>query len=159
AGEHAGPDDVARFAAEAEAVAAFQHPGVVQVYEVGWRHGLPYMALEYVPGGSLADRLRTGALACRAAARLAEQLALALNAAHQAGIVHRDLKPANVLLAACGLAPDAKPQTADCAPKITDFGLAKRLANPASPAAGTLTPTWAVLGTPAYMAPEQASGS
>jgi WD40 repeat protein/predicted Ser/Thr protein kinase len=141
AGGHSGAADLERFLAEAEALAAFTHPNVVQVYEVGRDGALPYMAMELVDGGNLADRLRAGALPPREAARIVEQLAQGLNAAHQAGIVHRDLKPANVLL------------TADGTPRITDFGLAKRLEG-----GHGLTRTGEVLGTPSYMAPEQASG-
>jgi serine/threonine-protein kinase len=141
AGGHASSDDLLRFLAEAEAVAAFQHPNIVQVFEVGKHAGLPYMALEYVPGGSLADRLKKGLPPAKETARLLEQLARGMNAAHQAGIVHRDLKPGNVLLAEGGT------------PKITDFGLAKRVQGDSG-----LTQTGAVLGTPAYMAPEQAGG-
>jgi predicted Ser/Thr protein kinase len=141
AGAHAGEQELARFRAEAEAVARLHHPNVVQVYEVGEEGGHPYLALEYVDGGSLADRLRGTPLPAREAARLAEALARAVHAAHEKGIVHRDLKPANVLL------------TADGTPKVVDFGLAKRLDG-----ATLHTQTGAVLGTPDYMAPEQAEG-
>jgi WD40 repeat protein/predicted Ser/Thr protein kinase len=141
AGGHAGAQDLARFRAEASAAARLQHPNVVQVYEVGEEGGRPYLALEYVDGGSLAEKLRGTPLPAREAAQLAETLARAVHAAHRHGIVHRDLKPANVLL------------TADGTPKIVDFGLAKRLD-------GTTlhTQTGAVLGTPDFMAPEQAEG-
>jgi tetratricopeptide (TPR) repeat protein len=158
AGVHAGPGLRARFLAEAEAVARLQHPNIVQIYEVGEAGGCPYLALEYVDGGSLADRLR-GTPPARDAAGLVETLARAVHAAHEAGIVHRDLKPANVLLGrgdkrpAC---PPGRKLTSEDAcgyePKITDFGLAKRLDD-----AGH-TSTGAVLGTPSYMAPEQAAG-
>jgi WD40 repeat protein/tetratricopeptide (TPR) repeat protein/predicted Ser/Thr protein kinase len=141
AGAHAGEQDLARFRAEAEAVARLQHPNVVQVYEVGEEKGCPYLALEYVEGGSLADKLKGTPLSAQEAARLAEALARAVHAAHEKGVVHRDLKPANVLL------------TADGTPKVTDFGLAKRLDG-----ATLHTQTGAVLGTPDYMAPEQAEG-
>jgi eukaryotic-like serine/threonine-protein kinase len=141
AGAHAGEQDLARFRAEAEAVARLQHPNIVQIYEVGEEGGRPYLALEYVDGGSLADRLRGTPLPAREAARLAETLARAVHAAHRHGIVHRDLKPANVLL------------TADGTPKVVDFGLAKRLDG-----ATLHTQTGAVLGTPDFMAPEQAEG-
>src|SRR6516164_4457588 len=96
AGAHAGPDDVARFKAEAEAVARLQHPGIVQVHEVGDHDGLPFFSLEFVPGGSLAQRLHGTPLPPRQAAALVARLAPAVHAAHRAGIVHRDLKPANV---------------------------------------------------------------
>jgi hypothetical protein len=153
AGGHAAEADLARFRAEAEAVARLQHPNIVQVYEVGEAGGNPYFSLEYVAGGNLAQRLSKAPLPARDAAVVLEALARAMHAAHQAGIVHRDLKPANVLLAACGSASgeDAKPQAA-WLPKITDFGLAKRLDLPG------LTQTGAILGTPSYMAPEQAEG-
>jgi hypothetical protein len=139
AGGHAGAQARARFRTEAEAVARLQHPHVVQIYDVGEHQGLPYLALEFCPSGSLAARLDGTPLPPQPAAALAETLARAVHAAHQAGIIHRDLKPANVLLAADGT------------PKITDFGLAKRLDE-----AGGPTPSGAVLGTPSYMAPEQA---
>jgi WD40 repeat protein len=141
AGGHAGEADLARFRAEAEAVARLQHPNVVQVYEVGEHDGRPFFSLELCGGGSLADRLRGGPLAPREAAALVETLARAVHAAHRQQIVHRDLKPGNVLL------------TADGTPKITDFGLARRL-----DAAGQ-TQTGSILGTPSYMAPEQAGAA
>jgi tRNA A-37 threonylcarbamoyl transferase component Bud32 len=141
AGGHAGPDDLARFLAEAEAVAALQHPHIVQLHDFGEHEGLPFFTLEFVPGGSLADKLSVTPLPPQEAARVVEQLARGLHYAHGKGIVHRDLKPANVLLAEDGT------------PKVTDFGLAKRVE------VGTgLTATGAILGTPSYMAPEQAGG-
>ena len=140
AGGHAGPDELARFRGEAEAVARLKHPNVVQVYDVGEAGGLPYFSLEFVEGGSLDRKLAGTPLAPSEAATLVETLARAIAAAHAAGLVHRDLKPANVLL------------TADGTPKVTDFGLAKRL-----DAAGQ-TASGAVMGTPSYMAPEQAGG-
>jgi WD40 repeat protein len=141
AGAHAGTEERRRFQAEAEAAARLQHPNIVQVHEVGEAAGLPYCSLEFCPGGSLADRLRGEPLPPREAAALVETLARAVQAAHAAGVVHRDLKPANVLLAADGT------------PKISDFGLAKRLdGQPGQTATG------AVVGTPSYMAPEQAGG-
>jgi tetratricopeptide (TPR) repeat protein len=151
-GAWAGPGEVVRFRAEAEAVARLQHPNIVQVYEIGEHDGRPFFSLEYVDGGSLADRLDGTPLAPPAAAELVRTMALAMHAAHERGIVHRDLKPANVLLAACGLATLAKPQAA-FVPKIADFGLAKRLGDDSG-----LTQTGTVLGTPSYMAPEQAGG-
>ncbi len=145
-GQHAGPDELGRFRREAEAVARLQHPNIVQVFEVGERREpggppCPYMALEFVPGGSLAQRIGRTPLPPREAARLVETLAGALEHAHAHGVVHRDLKPANVLL------------IDDGQPKVTDFGLARRL-----DATGDATHTGAVLGTPGYMAPEQAAG-
>jgi WD40 repeat protein len=141
AGAHAEPESLVRFVAEAEAVAALQHPNVVQVYEVGSHEGLPFFSLEYCPGGSLTDRLAVTPLPPLSAAELVESLARAMQAAHDQGIVHRDLKPANVLFDAAGR------------PKIADFGLAKRLE-----AGCRLTRSGALIGTPSYMAPEQADG-
>jgi WD40 repeat protein len=138
----AGPVELARFRAEAEAVARLQHPHVVQIYEIGDVGGKPFFALEHCPGGGLDKKLAATPLPPRDAAGLVEKLAGAIHVCHQAGVIHRDLKPANVLLDAGG------------APKITDFGLAKRLADAAGP-----TATGAVLGTPSYMAPEQAGGN
>jgi serine/threonine protein kinase len=138
-GELASEADRARFRAEAEAAARLVHPNIVQVYEVGDVAGQPYFAMQYVPGRTLARRLAEGPLSPQEAARLIAAVARAVDHAHQNGVVHRDLKPANVLLAADGT------------PKITDFGLAKLL-----DAAGSLTQTGAIIGTPSYMAPEQA---
>jgi serine/threonine-protein kinase len=165
----ASPETLARFRAEAVAVARLQHPNIVQVFETGERDGQPYVALEYVPGGSLAQFL-TGRPVCPAdAAALVETLARAVHYAHRRGVIHRDLKPANILLRTASgqwpeggrsngtsngrSAPAARlwPLTVD--PKITDFGLAKVLDS-----AEPITETGAVLGTPTYMAPEQAHG-
>jgi hypothetical protein len=140
AGGHAGPEELTRFRAEAESLARLRHANIVQVYEIGEHEGKPYFALEYLEDGSLAARLNGTPLGPTEGARLVETLARAMHAAHQRQIVHRDLKPSNVLL------------TADGTPKIADFGLAKRLDE-----AGQ-TQTGAVLGTPSYMAPEQAEG-
>ena len=115
AGDHAGPEAALRFLAEAEAVARLQHPNIVQIFAFGDCDGRPYFEMEYVAGGSLADRLDGTPWPARDAARLVETLARAIHEAHRLGIVHRDLKPANVLLAADGT------------PKIADFGLAKWL--------------------------------
>jgi serine/threonine protein kinase len=113
AGGHAGPDQLARFRTEAEAIARLQHSHVVQIFEVGEHQGLPFFSLEFCPGGSLDKKLAGTPLPPTKAAALVEKLARAMQAAHEAKILHRDLKLANVLLAADG------------APKITDFGLAK----------------------------------
>jgi serine/threonine-protein kinase len=136
-GGHAGPHELSRFRTEAEAVARLRHPNIVQVHDMGEADGYPFLALEYCPGGTLADRLQGEPLAPTQAAQLIETLARAIHAAHQQHIVHRDLKPANILL------------DADGTPRIADFGLAKNLDQ-----AG-LTQTGACLGTPSYMAPEQ----
>jgi hypothetical protein len=161
-GRHASAIALQRFRTEAEVIASLQHPNIVQIYEVGEHDGLPFFSLEYCPGGSLADRLDGTPLPPRDAARLVETLARAMQVAHERHIIHRDLKPANVLLAARGLAGTseqgpAKPQAAeelvDYVPKITDFGLAKHLEQE------TRTATGAVMGTPSYMAPEQATGA
>src|SRR5262249_27176036 len=132
----------ARFHTEAEAVARLQHPNIVQIYGMGRHDEHPYLVLEYVDGGSLAQRLTGTPLPARRAAELVETLARAVQYAHERGIVHRDLTPGNVLL------------TADGQPKITDFGLAKLLVG----SAAVRTQTGAIVGTPSYMAPEQAAG-
>jgi serine/threonine-protein kinase len=141
AGGHADPQELARFRLEAEAVARLQHPNIVQIHEVGEAGGLPYFALEFVEGCNLAGKLKGKPLPAREAARLVEALARAVQLAHSRNVVHRDLKPANVLL------------TADGTPKITDFGLARQLDTDSG-----ATQAGQVMGTPSYMAPEQASG-
>ena len=140
-GSHAGAEERARFRTEAEAVARLGHPGIVQIYEVGEQAGCPYLALEFVSGGSLAQQLNGTPVAPHQAAQLLLDLARAVQHAHEQGIVHRDLKPANVLLTGAGAA------------KIVDFGLAKLLGSEQRH-----THTGAVLGSPSYMAPEQAAG-
>jgi WD40 repeat protein len=157
-GMGAGHEERERFRAEAQAVARLQHPNIVQIFEIGeWipsdsQEPMPFFSLEFVSGGSLAEKLGGQPQPPRQAAEMVETLAKAMHHAHAHGIVHRDLKPANVLLAAVGLAEDAKPQAA--IPKITDFGLAKELdADSARTRAG------AILGTPSYMSPEQAEGN
>ena len=141
AGPHAGSVAAARFRAEAEAVARLQHPGIVQVYHVGEAGGLPFLELEYVSGGSLDRKLDGTPWVPVVAAKLVEALARAIAVAHRKGLIHRDLKPANILLE-----PDGSP-------KIADFGLAKNLEREAG-----LTRTQAILGSPSFMAPEQAEG-
>ncbi len=141
AGAYAGPTELARFQREAEVVASLCHANIVQVYEVGDHEGRPYFTMELVDGGSLAQKL-TATPPVRWAAELVAALADAVAVAHSAGIVHRDLKPANILL------------TADGTPKISDFGLARRLEGE-----DRLTWTGTAVGTPSYMAPEQASGT
>ncbi len=135
------PKLVARFRAEAEAAARLQHPNFVQVFHVGEVNGRPFFSMEYVPGGSLAERLAHTPLSAHESAALVETLASAVHAAHECGIVHCDLKPSNVML------------TSDGTPKIADFGLAKRLDDDSGH-----THTGEILGTPSYMAPEQAEG-
>jgi tRNA A-37 threonylcarbamoyl transferase component Bud32 len=130
-----------RFRIEAEAVARLRHPNVVQIYEVGEVRSRPYFSLELLEGGSLADRIAGIPQSARPSAELLATLARAMQAAHDAGVVHRDLKPQNVLF------------DRDGTPKVTDFGLAKRL-----DVEGGLTMTYEVMGTPSYMAPEQALG-
>jgi WD40 repeat protein/tetratricopeptide (TPR) repeat protein len=141
AGDHADADSSLRFLAEAETIARLRHPNIVQIYSLGDHEGRPYFELEYVEGGSLAGRLDGTPWPPREAARLVEILARAMQEAHRLGIVHRDLKPANILLAA------------DDLPKVSDFGLAKSLGVDSG-----LTRSESVLGTPSYMAPEQAEG-
>jgi WD40 repeat protein len=153
-GGHAGEQERGRFQVEAEAVARLQHPHIVQVFEVGQAEAGPFLALELVSGGSLAQRLAAGPLPPREAAWLVGLLARAVQHAHGRGVVHRDLKPANVLLARPESAPEGRPAPlTECQPKVTDFGLAKRL-----DVQSGQTATGAVMGTPSYMAPEQALG-
>src|SRR5205085_10251165 len=129
------------FRSEADAAARLQHPNIVQVYEVGEHEGRPFFSLELVDGGSLKEKLAGAPLPASDAARLLEVLARAVHAAHQKGVIHRDLKPANVLL------------TGDGQPKVADFGLAKRLDEDSGQ-----THSGVIVGTPSYMAPEQADG-
>jgi serine/threonine protein kinase len=160
AGDYASPEEVARFRREAVAVARLQHPNIVQIHEVGEHDGRPYFSLEYVDGGNLADRIKGIPQAARSSAQLVQTLARAVHYAHQKGVVHRDLKPANVLLAgepgrvSPGGAPGADATgLAGFTPKITDFGLAKLLVGGGE----DQTQTDAILGTPSYIAPEQAT--
>jgi WD40 repeat protein len=146
AGEHAGPAHRARFRTEAEAIARLEHANIVRIHEVGEHEGLPFLSLEFCPGGSLEKKLSGTPLPPEEGAALVERLAAAMHAAHQKGVIHRDLKPANILLGEDGT------------PKITDFGLARKLeAEPGALATG-VTQTGVVMGTPSYMAPEQAEG-
>jgi pimeloyl-ACP methyl ester carboxylesterase len=138
----ADPEQRRRFRNEAEAVARLAHPGIVQIHDVGEHEGQPFLVLEFIDGGSLGQRLDGKPWPAPDAARLVEDLARAIHEAHQHGVVHRDLKPSNVLL-----------QKGDLSPKVTDFGLAKFLAG-----ASQQTQAGDILGTPSYMAPEQATG-
>jgi serine/threonine protein kinase len=154
AGEAADPEQRARFRHEAEAVAHLQHPNIVHIYDVGEHQGQPYFALEFVAGGTLAKKLAGAPLPAREAAQVVETLAQAMHHAHLHGIVHRDLKPANVLIAGSGQpAASSTEPSLPAALKISDFGLAKRLHGEPG-----LTRTGHIMGTPSYMAPEQAAG-
>ena len=144
--EQPDPQHLLAFRLEAEAIAKLQHPNIVQIYEVGehWSSDcelpLPYLALEYLEGGTFAEKLHGQPLNHHDSAKFIEKLARAIHTVHEKHLVHRDLKPSNILL------------DVDGEPKITDFGLAKRLDQQG------FTQTGTVLGTPAYMAPEQAAG-
>src|SRR5215831_5552041 len=140
AGAYATPEETARFRIEAQAAARLDHANIVRIYHCDEHEGLPFFSMELISGGSLVPRIAGLAWHAPAAAHLMHTLALAIHHAHRHNIVHRDLKPSNVLLGADGT------------PKLTDFGLAKRLDQAGQTASG------AVLGTPSYMAPEQAEG-
>jgi serine/threonine protein kinase len=141
-GAHAGPRQSSRFRTEAELIARLQHANIVQIHEIGEHDGRPFLALEYVGGGTLYRAFAGKPQPADRAARLVETLARAVEHAHERGVVHRDLKPANVMLTAAG------------EPKITDFGLAKLLAGDSKQ-----TESGALVGTPSYMAPEQLEGT
>jgi serine/threonine protein kinase/WD40 repeat protein len=142
AGDDTEPEDESRFRTEAEAAAALQHANIVQIYEIGIRNSRPYFSMEYLEGGNLHQKLAEAPVPAHQAAEVVAVLARAVHYAHEHGVIHRDLKPGNILL------------TGDGIPKITDFGLAKRIRE----ADGARTRTGAILGTPSYMAPEQAEG-
>jgi WD40 repeat protein len=178
AGQFAGEAERARFQTEVETIARLQHPNIVQVYEVGEHDGKPFFSLEFCPGGSLDKKLNGTPLPPAEAARLVQTLALAVQAAHERHVIHRDLKPANVLLqrgestdytdytdknnAEGNLQGQPDPDSSNLCnlrnlwinwvPKITDFGLAKKLDAVGQTASG------AIMATPSYMAPEQAGG-
>jgi serine/threonine protein kinase len=155
-GVHTGPKDLARFRAEAAVIARLRHPNIVQIYDVGEAAGRPYLVLEYVAGGSLAQHLQGTPQRAPSAAELVETLARAVHAAHSNGVIHRDLKPANILLEASAVRGQSARATS-LAPKITDFGVAKCAGgNGEAPDLRDPTVTGELLGTPNYMAPEQA---
>jgi serine/threonine protein kinase len=133
-------EEMARIRREAEAVAQLQHANIVHIYDIGEAEGQPFLSLEYVDGGTLARKLTQERLSLREIIRLMGTLAEAVHHAHERRIIHRDLKPANILL------------TREGRPKITDFGLAKRLDGPGGTQSGV------IMGTPSYMSPEQAWG-
>ena len=141
AGGGARPEDLARFESEAKAVAAIEHNNIIKIFDIGEQDGLPYFSLEYLPGGSLSERIGGKPQPFDHAAGIVETLARAIHVAHEHKVIHRDLKPANVLFAADGTL------------KITDFGLVKRLEGDSKQ-----TRSGSILGTPSYMAPEQARG-
>ncbi len=162
---HADSSQLARFRAEAEAVAMLHHPNIVQVFEIGVHEGSPYFSMEYVEGNSLAHHLAKQLLNADEAAALLVEIAGAVQFAHENGVIHRDLKPANILMQGGDAGsrtskPSSKPSKTTAAaepaagtPKVTDFGLAKQIDRDSG-----LTRTGAIMGTPSYMAPEQASG-
>ena len=141
AGAGARPEDLVRFETEAKAVAAIDHNNIIKIFDIGEEDGLPYFSLEYLPGGSLANKIGGKPQPVDEAARIVEVLANAMHVAHQHKVIHRDLKPGNILLAADGTL------------KITDFGMVKRLESDSGQ-----TRSGSILGTPSYMAPEQARG-
>ncbi|MFN0195102.1 MAG: serine/threonine-protein kinase [Planctomycetaceae bacterium] len=149
-GELASAVDLARFRGEAEAAARLQHPHIVPVYEVGEQEGRPFFSMKHIEGTTLAQRLLNGPLSPREAASILLPIARAIAEAHQRGVLHRDLKPSNILIDSEGH------------PYVSDFGLAKRWSYAANaddhPQAASLTQSGAILGTPGYMAPEQAAG-
>ncbi len=149
AGNFASPQDLERFRAEAMAIARLHHPHLLSIFEIGESSDLPFYSMEYMEGGSLSRRLNGQPVSPTTAAKLVRTLAQAMDYAHKNGIVHRDLKPANILLSG-----DATVPLDDCVAKITDFGIAKHLHQDNS-----CTKTGDILGTPHYMAPEQAAGN
>ncbi len=155
-GGHASPADLQRFRTEAVAIARLQHPNIVAIYEVDEHQGTPFYSMELCSGGSLDRELSGTPLEAGKAAALVQVLAQAMHCAHQANVIHRDLKPANVLLSfsrdAQSSERSAGANVTQFVPKISDFGLAKKLDDVGQTASG------AIMGTPSYMAPEQASG-
>jgi serine/threonine protein kinase len=153
AGQLARPEDVQRFRTEAEAAARLQHPGVVAIYEIGEVEGQHFFSMELIEGPTLAKSLSDGPFAPRRAAAVVRQVAFIVAYAHSRGILHRDLKPSNILLSVPDPNPNLWSDPAD-EPHVTDFGLAKVLTSTAE-----LTRTQSILGSPAYMSPEQATGA
>ncbi len=167
AGQLASKEDVQRFHTEAEAAANLDHPGIVPIYDVGEHGGQRYFSMGYIDGDSLAERLREGPIPSREAATLLNRVCEAVQYAHEHDVIHRDLKPANILLersrevtvesqvprAESETGFDSQLATLDSRPRITDFGLAKRLKDRSD-----LTGTGQILGTPSFMSPEQATG-
>ena len=163
-GAQAGPDELKRFLDEARVIASLQHPHIIQIYEIGMGGEAPYFSMELVEGGNLAEHLAGRPQPWRQAAELIQTLALTIHVAHQNGIIHRDLKPANILMQksegrgvkgekTASTASSLVPGPAPLLPKITDFGLAKQLQDK-----GSQTASGIIMGTPNYMAPEQAEG-
>lgn len=164
-GRLSSKQDIERFQREAEAAARLDHPNIVPIYEIGVYQGQHYFSMGFVPGESLSKRVRSGPMPPREAAGLVQQVALAVQHAHERGVIHRDLKPGNILLLndEVGMMHDESDKTPASThhssfivhhfPKVTDFGLAKRIDEDSA-----VTRTGEVLGTPSYMAPEQAAG-
>jgi urea transport system substrate-binding protein len=150
AGKHAAPSELDRFFAEARLIARLRHPNIVQIFDLGDHEGRPYYAMEFLEAGSLDQVLHQHRLSPRRAAELIETLARAVHYAHQQGIIHRDLKPGNILLTAIRVPAEGEVELGT--PKIGDFGLARQLGR-----IDRVTRPGTVLGTPAYMAPEQAA--
>src|SRR5207302_11356915 len=145
-GEHASAAELSRFRSEAQAAAGLSHRNIVPVYQVSEADGRAYFCMKYVEGVTLAAKAREGPLPPREAARLVALISRAVDHAHRHGILHRDLKPSNVLI------------DADDQPVVTDFGLAKRTHAEPGASTGDLTAPGVIVGTPSYMAPEQAAG-
>ena len=145
-GEFAGAEAQARFRTEAAAVARLQHPGIVAIHDVGEEDGVLWFSMDLVPGENLADQTRENPLPARPAAQCVQRVAEAVQHAHEHGVLHRDLKPSNILL------------DADGQPRVTDFGLARRIATDTTNGVDEITRTGQMLGSPGYAAPEQALG-